>query len=611
MKRLTILFIVPLILVFLSSVNSVSAAVIQVPGEQPTIQAGIDAAVDGDTILLADGTYTGEGNLDLEGLEKGILLTSENGREFCVIDGGDDETVRIMEIIIPSDPFPVISGISFKRGGKYALLLDAEINFVDCLFEDNQFGIIYSGQNQALFQNCIFRNNSATYESPIYCPHSSTVFDNCLFTGNFNFNNPYFYAGALYISSKADQADSGPIVRNCTFRENYAEYGAGAVEGSSGDLVIENCLFENNSSGHNGGAMDYGAFPTRNCYFTGNHAVWKGGAVYNCGGRFEKCVFENNTADEGGAVYLDVERRKPKFDSCIFRNNTAEIGGAFSNRMGIPDIQNCVFHDNGYLYCLGGAIYLHTNPFTSPPEELHTFQNNIFYNNIAQDAALTIYWLNSPFSVSNSIFYGNSPSQISGPNSNVGFSVKHSLVQGGYPGYNIIDADPGFVAPYDFHLLPDSPCIDAGLTSLAPATDYDGTARPNGFETDIGIYETDNWSAESRPYVRMPGHVFNPGDPCNCTVTVYNAGSSPIENQPLFVILEVADLYFFAPGFSNFDFFQGSYSDKLTEITILEPFTWPEGAGTGTARWLAAFTDPDITTLTSPLEIWDFSWQEE
>ena len=38
------------------------AAVIRVPDDQPTIQAGIDAGQHGDTVLVADGTWTGEGS---------------------------------------------------------------------------------------------------------------------------------------------------------------------------------------------------------------------------------------------------------------------------------------------------------------------------------------------------------------------------------------------------------------------------------------------------------------------------------------------------------------------------------------------------------------------
>lgn len=57
-------------------------------GDYPTIQAAIDAASNGDEIVLADGTFTGDGNWDLNFGAKELLLRSVNGYEATTIDCG-------------------------------------------------------------------------------------------------------------------------------------------------------------------------------------------------------------------------------------------------------------------------------------------------------------------------------------------------------------------------------------------------------------------------------------------------------------------------------------------------------------------------------------------
>jgi hypothetical protein len=110
--------------------------------------------------------------------------------------------------------------------------------------------------------------------------------------------------------------------------------------------------------------------------------------------------------------------------------------------------------------------------------------------------------------ISNSIFWNNGRTQIFAGGT---VDVDYSDVQDGWAGEGNIDADPCFVAPGywdangtpddanddfwvngDYHLMPGSPCVDAGDPNYAAEveeTDLDGNPRVMGGRIDIGAYE--------------------------------------------------------------------------------------------------------------------------
>lgn len=89
-------------------------AEINVPADYPTIQAGIEAAENGDIVLVADGIYTGTGNKNIELQGKTITVKSLNGPENCVIDC--ENSGRGFYIHQREGRDTVVSGFTIKNG---------------------------------------------------------------------------------------------------------------------------------------------------------------------------------------------------------------------------------------------------------------------------------------------------------------------------------------------------------------------------------------------------------------------------------------------------------------------------------------------------------------
>jgi len=226
---------------------------------------------------------------------------------------------------------------------------------------------------------------------------------------------------------------SSPTVANCTFRGNYGHWGGG-VYNLEGSATVTNCTFTDNCAHSGGGMCNVDGSPmVTNCTFTG-WAQSCGGGIYNL-------------------------RSSPTVTNCAFTHNwVGDIGGGICNVRSSPTVTNCTFTDN-WADIYGGGM---------------------------------CNWENSSPSVTNCILWSNS-AEIYNEYESGGATVTYSDVQGGWPGEGNIDADPLFVngATGDLHLLPGSPCIDAGdNAAVSTSTDLDGNPRIQGVAVDMGAYET-------------------------------------------------------------------------------------------------------------------------
>ncbi|MCQ3920016.1 MAG: hypothetical protein DPW13_03495 [Planctomycetes bacterium] len=128
------------------------------------IQLGINAARDGDTVLVLDGVYPDDGNLDFNG--KKITVRSLNGPEVTIIDCefGTSTGARFDS---NEGPESVLEGFSLihAEGGSGILCNGASPTIRDCILRDNPYAFEGGGvrllSSNARFERCVISGNEA------------------------------------------------------------------------------------------------------------------------------------------------------------------------------------------------------------------------------------------------------------------------------------------------------------------------------------------------------------------------------------------------------------------------------------------------------------------
>jgi len=212
-----------------------------------TIQAAIDASVDGDTILVAPGTYA-----PFVAIDRNLILRSEEGSSRTVIDAdgrGRCATLYLLgeqELYVPPTNEMKVIGFTLQHGriGNGVSIIGRDGagvcggTFENCVFKDNTAeGTAGAGAARcAVLKNCLLCNNSAwngggTFACDLY---------NCTVVGNEAIDQGGgCMAGHLYNTIVADnRARVGTNLCNVIESVNIVETNPHFVDAASGDYRL-------------------------------------------------------------------------------------------------------------------------------------------------------------------------------------------------------------------------------------------------------------------------------------------------------------------------------------------------------------------------------------
>ena len=282
MSQLASLILVALVVVTVPA----TAATIHVPDEQPTIQAGIDAASYGDTVLVACGVYY-EHDITMK---SGVYLKSETGQADCVtIDAERDGRVIYCADV---DESTLIEGFTLIGG-------------------DGDYGGGFTGGGG------------------MKCERSSPRIANCRFTNNMGLNG-----GAMFCID-----GSNPTLTNCEFTANTSMGGGGGVHLSDSSGTFTDCLFSGNSVFGGGGGMScsYSSPVLVRCTFSDNHNYLDPGAGLQCYGgspTLTDCIIAFNTP--GQAIYCSGGGASATLTCCdVYGNEGGDWVGCIAGQYGV------------------------------------------------------------------------------------------------------------------------------------------------------------------------------------------------------------------------------------------------------------------------------------
>ena len=543
---------------------SANTQIIYVPGDEPSIQAGIIVATDGDTVLVAEGIYYE----NIRFLGKAITVASEfindgdtSHISNTIIDGSQgtvpDSSATVM-FIHDEDTTSIISGFTI-RGGT-GVLWQGQKKCGGGIFICNAGAKILDNK---IIDNHIFHDQKAS-GAGIGCQREGSnywvVIRNNTISNNSSTVNPITsssaYGGGIFSSASAiisnNNIKNNSCINSGNFTDAYADGGGIEIEhklGSNPPTIAEisnNNISNNNIEGYKcfgGGIAVYYASVNitnnsiRNNKISPTTDKWYGAGVY-CktpigmtlirGNEFVSNSGPDAPVGAGGGLCLwDADQTRIVVNANRFHQNTAYHGGGVYERSSYNIyISNNIF--NGNITSRGGGIGMYhpakkSGSSLSIAKDFHPrIMNNTFYSNSASNDGGAIRFegaVDAP-EIVNCIFWENTAT--SGRDiqnsSSLPVTVSYSdlvtnYIVGQWTGEGNIYADPQFWALDPLcHLTESSPCRDTGVMSLQISLfDYDGDSRPDPVFAIVDMGADEYYEIPTAPLAMDPievGHDY-------------------------------------------------------------------------------------------------------
>jgi len=363
------------IFLFFSTGDGASAAVygntLSVPGQYGSIQAAINASHNGDTVLVANGTYSE--NINFTG--KNITVKSVNGASVTKIQGTGANN-PVVTIATGETSSAVLQGFTIDNQSGT---------------NTQSRGISISGSAAPTIRNCVVEGNSVTSSyvdgAGIYINGGTASIEGTTVGNSGKGNTSRSGAGIYGTSLSAPLALSGSTVgynsatsgagiymsnagqlttiNDTTFSHNSSSQNGGAIYGNGSPITLNGTTLSNNSSNQDGaGICMYGGNATLSVY--GSHingnAGRNGGGIYGWSSptmTVNDSTVDSNTASlSGGGLYLNATTGTAVFNHTSLSGNSVSSnhgGGVYSNSA--LSLVDCTLNGNSSTLD-GGGVYL-------------------------------------------------------------------------------------------------------------------------------------------------------------------------------------------------------------------------------------------------------------